>query len=59
VGAARRRRDVGPDRRVAARAARREPRRAAGPAFDTEELEQIDAVSGAIDVDLWAESATA
>ena len=30
-----------------------------GPAFDTEELEQIDAVSGAIDVDLWAESATA
>jgi L-glyceraldehyde 3-phosphate reductase len=27
--------------------------------LDTEELEQIDAVSGAIDVDLWAESATA
>ena len=30
-----------------------------GPAFDTEELEQIDAVSDSIDVDLWAESATA
>jgi L-glyceraldehyde 3-phosphate reductase len=28
-----------------------------GPAFDTEELERIDAVSDAIDVDLWAESA--
>nr|WP_274637987.1 aldo/keto reductase [Microbacterium bovistercoris] len=27
-----------------------------GPAFDTEELERIDAVSDAIDVDLWAES---
>ncbi|QAY60866.1 aldo/keto reductase [Microbacterium protaetiae] len=27
-----------------------------GPAFDTEELEQIDALSDAIDVDLWAES---
>ena len=30
-----------------------------GPAFDVEELEQIDAVADAIDVDLWAESATA
>ncbi len=30
-----------------------------GPAFDTEELERIDAVSDAIDVDLWAGSATA
>ncbi|WP_438352445.1 aldo/keto reductase [Microbacterium sp. CJ88] len=28
-----------------------------GPAFDTEELERIDALSDAIDVDLWAESA--
>ena len=28
-----------------------------GPAFDTEELEQIDALSGRLDVDLWAESA--
>ncbi|MFG6401954.1 MULTISPECIES: L-glyceraldehyde 3-phosphate reductase [unclassified Microbacterium] len=28
-----------------------------GPAFDTEELERIDAVSDAIDVDLWADSA--
>ncbi|MFG6445134.1 L-glyceraldehyde 3-phosphate reductase [Microbacterium sp. P06] len=28
-----------------------------GPAFDAEELERIDAVSDAIDVDLWAESA--
>ncbi|KRA23919.1 aldo/keto reductase [Microbacterium sp. Root61] len=28
-----------------------------GPAFDTEELEQIDALSDSIDVDLWAESA--
>ena len=28
-----------------------------GPAFDTEELEQIDALSDGIDVDLWAESA--
>ena len=28
-----------------------------GPAFDTEELEQIDTLSGRIDVDLWAESA--
>ena len=30
-----------------------------GPAFDVEELEQIDAVADAIDVDLWAGSATA
>ncbi len=30
-----------------------------GPAFTTEELERIDAVSDSIDVDLWAESATA
>ena len=28
-----------------------------GPAFDTEELEQIDALSDAIDVNLWAASA--
>ncbi|WP_404433742.1 L-glyceraldehyde 3-phosphate reductase [Microbacterium lacus] len=28
-----------------------------GPAFSTEELEQIDALSDIIDVDLWAESA--
>jgi L-glyceraldehyde 3-phosphate reductase len=28
-----------------------------GPAFDTEELERIDALSDGIDVDLWAESA--
>ncbi|MBU4464924.1 MAG: aldo/keto reductase [Actinobacteria bacterium] len=28
-----------------------------GPAFDAEELERIDALSDAIDVDLWAESA--
>jgi L-glyceraldehyde 3-phosphate reductase len=28
-----------------------------GPAFDTEELERIDAVADSIDVDLWAESA--
>ena len=28
-----------------------------GPAFTTEELEQIDALSDGIDVDLWAESA--
>lgn len=28
-----------------------------GPAFDTAELEQIDALSGRLDVDLWAESA--
>jgi len=28
-----------------------------GPAFDTEELEQIDALSDGIDVDMWAESA--
>ena len=27
-----------------------------GPAFTTEELEQIDALSDGIDVDLWAES---
>jgi len=27
-----------------------------GPAFDTEELERIDALSDSIDVDLWAES---
>jgi L-glyceraldehyde 3-phosphate reductase len=27
-----------------------------GPAFDAEELESIDELSGAIDVDLWAES---
>ncbi|WP_434810211.1 L-glyceraldehyde 3-phosphate reductase [Microbacterium sp. bgisy189] len=27
-----------------------------GPAFDTEELEQIDALSDGIDVDLWADS---
>lgn len=30
-----------------------------GPAFDTEELERIDALSGGIDVDLWARSANA
>lgn len=30
-----------------------------GPAFDVEELEQIDAVADSIDVDLWAESTTA
>ncbi len=30
-----------------------------GPAFTTEELERIDAVADAIDVDLWAGSATA
>ena len=30
-----------------------------GPPFDVEELEQIDAVADAIDVDLWAGSATA
>lgn len=30
-----------------------------GPAFTTEELERIDAVSDSMDVDLWAESATA
>jgi L-glyceraldehyde 3-phosphate reductase len=29
-----------------------------GPAFDTEELERIDALAGTIDVDLWADSAT-
>jgi L-glyceraldehyde 3-phosphate reductase len=29
----------------------------AGPAFDTEELERIDALSDGIDVDLWAASA--
>lgn len=29
----------------------------AGPAFDTEELERIDALSDSVDVDLWAESA--
>ena len=29
-----------------------------GPAFDTAELEQIDALSDGIDVDMWAESAT-
>ena len=28
-----------------------------GPAFSTEELEQIDTLSDSIDVDLWAESA--
>jgi L-glyceraldehyde 3-phosphate reductase len=28
-----------------------------GPAFTTEELEQIDSLAGSIDVDLWAESA--
>ncbi len=28
-----------------------------GPAFDTEELERIDALSDGIDVDLWARSA--
>ncbi len=28
----------------------------AGPAFDTEELERIDALSDALDVNLWAES---
>ena len=28
-----------------------------GPAFDSEELERIDALSGSVDVDLWAESA--
>ena len=27
-----------------------------GPAFDTEELEQIDALSDSLDVNLWAES---
>jgi len=27
-----------------------------GPAFDTEELERIDAISAGIDVDLWAVS---
>ena len=27
-----------------------------GPAFDTEELERIDALSDSVDVDLWAES---
>lgn len=31
----------------------------AGPAFDTEELERIDALSDSIDVDLWESSATA
>ncbi|MGB4776822.1 aldo/keto reductase [Microbacterium sp.] len=31
----------------------------AGPAFDTEELERIDALADSIDVDLWARSATA
>ncbi|KAA9105631.1 aldo/keto reductase [Microbacterium rhizomatis] len=30
----------------------------AGPAFDTAEIEQIDALSDGIDVDLWAESAS-
>lgn len=30
-----------------------------GPAFSTDEIERIDAVSDAIDVDLWAGSATA
>ncbi|MBN9213408.1 MAG: aldo/keto reductase [Microbacterium sp. SCN 70-200] len=30
-----------------------------GPAFTTEELEQVDAVADSIDVDLWAESANA
>ncbi len=30
-----------------------------GPAFDTEEIEQIDAVSDSIEVDLWADSAQA
>ncbi|SBS70075.1 aldo/keto reductase [uncultured Microbacterium sp.] len=30
-----------------------------GPAFDTEELERIDALSDSIEVDLWADSATA
>lgn len=30
-----------------------------GPAFTTEEIERIDAVSDAVDVDLWAESTTA
>jgi L-glyceraldehyde 3-phosphate reductase len=29
-----------------------------GAAFDTEELERIDALAGTIDVDLWADSAT-
>ncbi|MFV0319585.1 MAG: aldo/keto reductase [Microbacterium sp.] len=29
-----------------------------GPAFTTEEIEQIDALSDAIDVDLWAKSST-
>ena len=29
-----------------------------GPGFTTEELEQIDALSDGIDVDLWARSAT-
>ncbi len=29
-----------------------------GPAFDTAEIERIDAVSDSIDVDLWAESAS-
>jgi L-glyceraldehyde 3-phosphate reductase len=27
-----------------------------GPAFDTDELERIDALSDVIDVNLWAES---
>ncbi|WP_375383748.1 aldo/keto reductase [uncultured Microbacterium sp.] len=30
----------------------------AGPAFDTAEIEQIDALSDGVDVDLWAESAS-
>lgn len=30
-----------------------------GPAFDTAELERIDALSDSIEVDLWADSATA
>lgn len=30
----------------------------AGPAFDTDELEQIDVLSAGIDVDLWAQSST-
>ncbi|MFV0374703.1 aldo/keto reductase [Microbacterium sp.] len=29
-----------------------------GPAFDADELERIDAVSGSIDVDIWADSST-
>ncbi len=29
-----------------------------GPAFTTEEIERIDALSDGIDVDLWADSAT-